>query len=176
MLFVSTIEPRKGHGMLIRVWRRLSRPMPQRHGFKLVFVGRPGWMVDDVLREIDAMRGSAGTLVHLADVSDSALAAIYRACAFCAYPSRYEGFGLPIVEAFSYGKAVIASTGGAIPETVNGLSPCLDPADEDAWYGEIKRWIEDPQARAPCEARIRQSFAHPDWRHAAAQFFDAVGG
>ena len=177
VLFVSTIEPRKGHGMLIRVWRRLlAAGIPQRHRFKLVFVGRPGWMVDDVLHEIDEMRGSTATLVHLADVSDGALAAIYRACAFCAYPSRYEGFGLPIVEAFSCGKAVIASTGGAVPETVNGLSPCLDPTDEDAWYGEIERWIEDPQARAPYETRIRQSFTHPDWQHAAAQFFDAVGG
>ncbi len=175
VLFVSTIEPRKGHGLLIRVWRRLlAAGIPQRHRFKLVFVGRPGWMVDDLLREIDKMRGSTGTLVHLADLSDSALVGMYRACAFCVYPSRYEGFGLPIVEAFSYGKAVIASTGGAVPETVNGLSPCLDPTDEDAWYGEIGRWIEDPQARALCEARIRRSFTHPDWEHAAAQFFDAV--
>jgi glycosyltransferase involved in cell wall biosynthesis len=175
VLFVSTIEPRKGHGMLIRVWRRLlAAGIPQRHRFKLVFVGRPGWMVDDVSREIDELRGSTGTLVHLADVSDGALVGMYRACAFCAYPSRYEGFGLPIVEAFSYGKAVIASTGGAVPETVNGLSPCLDPTDEDAWYAEIERWIEDPQARAPYEARICQSFTHPDWQHAAAQFFDAV--
>ena len=177
VLFVSTIEPRKGHGMLIKVWRRLlAAGIPQRHRFKLVFVGRRGWLVDDVLRQIDDLRGSTGTLVHLTDVSDSELVGMYQACAFCTYPSRYEGFSLPIVEAFSYGKAVIASTGGTVPETVNGLSPCLDPADEDAWYDEIKLWIEDPLARAPYEARIRQSFRHPDWEHAAAQFFDAVNG
>jgi len=175
VLFVSTIEPRKGHGMLIKVWRRLlAAGIPQRYRFKIVFVGRVGWMVDDILREIDDMRGSTGTLVHLTDVADSVLAGMYQACAFCVYPSRYEGFGLPIVEAFSYGKAVIASTGGTVPETVSGLSPCLDPADDDAWYREIERWIEEPAARAPYEARIRDSFKHPDWEHAAAQFFDAV--
>jgi glycosyltransferase involved in cell wall biosynthesis len=175
VLFVSTIEPRKGHGMLIKVWHRLlAAGIPQRYRFKIVFVGRVGWMVDDILREIDDMRGSTGTLVHLTDVADSVLAGMYQACAFCVYPSRYEGFGLPIVEAFSYGKAVIASTGGTVPETVSGLSPCLDPADDDAWYREIERWIEEPAARAPYEARIRDSFKHPDWEHAAAQFFDAV--
>lgn len=177
ILFVSTIEPRKGHGMLIEVWRRLlAAGIPQRHRFKLVFIGRRGWMVDDVLQRIDDVSWSEGTLVHLTNVSDAELVGMYQACAFCAYPSRYEGFGLPIVEAFSHGKAVIASTGGTVPETVNGLSPCLDPADDDAWYREIKRWIEDPAACASYEERIRRSFSHHDWEQAAAQFFDAVGG
>ena len=134
VLFVGTIEPRKGHGMLIRVWRRLlAAGIPQRHLFKLAFVGRRGWMVDDLFPQIDEL-SRGGTLVHLADVSDGELTGIYRACAFCVYPSLYEGFGLPIVEAFSFGKAVIASTGGAVPETAHGLAPCLDPTDEDAWF------------------------------------------
>ncbi|HEY4408039.1 MAG TPA: glycosyltransferase family 1 protein [Xanthobacteraceae bacterium] len=176
VLFVATIEPRKGHRMLIRVWRRLlAAGIPQRLRFKLAFVGRRGWMVDDLFPQIDEL-SRGGTLVHLADVSDSGLIGIYRACAFCVYPSLYEGFGLPIVEAFSFGKAVIASTGGAVPETANGLAPCLDPTDEDAWFRELERWIKDGGARAPYEARVRQSFSHPDWESAAAQFFEAARG
>jgi glycosyltransferase involved in cell wall biosynthesis len=175
ILFVSTIEPRKGHGLLLKAWRKLvAEGVPQRHRFKLVFVGRRGWQVDDILRQIDDRTAFQGTLSHFSGIGDDELAALYRAAAFCVYPSLYEGFGLPIIEAFSHRKAVIASNGGAVPETVGGLCPCLDPTDEAAWYHELKRWIEDPDTRARHEAKIRAEFSHPTWERAAAQIFDAV--
>jgi glycosyltransferase involved in cell wall biosynthesis len=175
ILFVSTIEPRKGHGLLLKAWRKLvAEGVPQRHRFKLVFVGRRGWLVDAVLRQIDDRTAFEGTLMHLSGIGDDELAALYRAAAFCVYPSLYEGFGLPIIEAFSHRKALIASSGGAIPETVGGLGPCLDPTDEDAWLQELKRWIEDPDIRAHYEATIRTKFSHPTWERAAAQIFDTA--
>jgi glycosyltransferase involved in cell wall biosynthesis len=177
ILFVSTIEPRKGHGLLLKAWRKLvAEGVPQRHRFKLVFVGRRGWQVDAILRQIDDRAAFEGTLLHLSGIGDDELAALYRAAAFCVYPSLYEGFGLPIIEAFSHHKAVIASSGGAVPETVGGLCPCLDPTDEDAWFHELKRWIENPDTRAHYEAKIRTEFSHPTWERAAAQIFDAVCG
>jgi glycosyltransferase involved in cell wall biosynthesis len=175
ILFVSTIEPRKGHAMLIEVWRRLmAAGVPQRHRFKLVFVGRRGWLVDQLMRQIDEL-AVEGSLFHFESVDDRELAAIYDGAAFCVYPSLYEGFGLPIVEGFSHAKAVIASTGGALPETVGELSPCLDPNDEEAWFVEVRRWIEDPAARAPYERKIRECKSRLNWEQAAAQFFEAVG-
>ncbi len=175
ILFVSTIEPRKGHAMLVKLWRRLlAAGVPQKHRFKLVFVGRRGWKVDALKRQIDDPASFGGSLVHLEGIGDGDLAALYAAAAFCVYPSIYEGFGLPVVEAFSYGKAVIASTGGGLPETVGDFSPCLDPHDEEAWFTALKCWIEDPAARAPYEATIRDSFSWPNWDAAAAQFFEAV--
>ncbi len=168
ILFVSTIEPRKGHGMLIRVWQRLlAANVPQRERFKLVFVGRRGWGVDTVLDQIDDKEFCGGTLVHLAGIDDDVLAALYGGAAFCVYPSLYEGFGLPVIEALSLGKAVIASTGGALPETVGRFAPCLDPNDEDAWFATLKTWIEDPQIRAQYEAIIRAEFSWPTWEEAA---------
>lgn len=174
-LYVSTIEPRKGHGSLIRVWQNLlAANVPQRERFKLVLVGRRGWQVDAVLEQIDDAAIFGGSLMHLVDVGDDDLAALYRAAAFCVYPSHYEGFGLPVIEAFSHGKAVIASTGGALPETVDGFSPCLDPADEDAWFATLRTWIEHPSARGNYEAKIRADFRWPTWDQAAAKIFDAV--
>jgi glycosyltransferase involved in cell wall biosynthesis len=174
-LFVSTIEPRKGHGLLIRVWQRLlAANVPQRQKFRLVFVGRRGWQVDAILDQIDNSALFENTLAHLIAVDDDELESLYRATAFCVYPSRYEGFGLPIVEAFSHGKAVIASTGGALPELVNGLSPCLDPDDEDAWFETMRTWIEQPDFRQQYEAKIRANFSWPNWDEAAAQIFAAV--
>jgi glycosyltransferase involved in cell wall biosynthesis len=174
-LFVGTIDPRKGHAMLLRLWARLlAAGVPQRHRFKLVFVGRRGWKVDTLLSEIEAFAATERSLVHLEELGDCELSALYAAAAFCVFPSLYEGFGLPIIEAFAHGRATIASTGGALPEMVGDLSPCLDPYDEEAWFIAIKRWIEDPEARAPYEERIRSSFSWPDWNAAAARIFEAA--
>ena len=157
------------------MWRLLvAKGIPQRRGFKLVLAGRPGWNVEDVLHQIADAESFEGTLLHLSRADDRSLAGLYRAAAFCLLPSVYEGFGVPIVEAFAHGKAVNASDGGALPETVGSLSPCLPAADKQAWLGAIQRWIEDDDARAPYEAKIRASFAHPNWEQAAAKIFESV--
>jgi glycosyltransferase involved in cell wall biosynthesis len=174
-LFVSTIEPRKGHGMLYRVWRRLlADGVPQAHNFKLVFIGRIGWMVDELLDQINVDQAVTDSLLIMPNVEDGVLSTVYEGAAFCLYPSVYEGFGLPVVEALSRGKAIIASTGGALPEVVGEFSPCLDPADEDAWYGTLKQWITDPDARIPYENAIRARFHCISWREAAEQLFRAA--
>jgi glycosyltransferase involved in cell wall biosynthesis len=175
-LFVSTLEPRKGHAVLLEAWRRLlQRGVPQRADFRLLFVGRTGWMMDDVVRQLGT-GGQQGpyAALHWEGIDDLVLERLYRDCAFCLYPSRYEGFGLPIVEAFIRGKAVIASTGGAVPETVNGLSPCLDPLDVDAWTALLGEWIERREAYAPWEARIRSDFRPRTWPEVAEQIMAAA--
>ncbi len=175
-LFVSTIEPRKGHAHLLRVWRRLlAAGIPQQAGFHLVFVGRAGWMVEPVLHELDDADGSLqGSVIHLKNMPDSTLERLYQDAAFCVYPSLYEGFGLPIIEAFAHGKPVIASTGGALPETVAGLSPCLDPLDEDAWTKLLADWISQPHSWAPWAAKIADGFHYQSWPAAAEAIFEAA--
>lgn len=169
-LFVSTIEPRKGHAGLIRVWRRLlARGIPQAASFSLVFVGRAGWMVDAVLADL---ADPPERLHHLPRADDATLEALYRACAFGLYPSVTEGFGLPVIELFARGKALIGSTGGALPETIAGRSPCLDPADEAAWEATLAAWITDPGQRKPWEAAIAAAGPDPDWPEAAAAILD----
>ena len=174
-LFVSTIEPRKGHRLLFEVWKRLLREgVPQAAGFKLVFVGRAGWRVDDLMDELNAHPSVGDSLLILKSIRDEELAALYQNAAFCLYPSIYEGYGLPIVEAFAYGKAVLASTGGALPEVVGDFSPRLDPTDELAWHDTIKLWIEQPARVAGFEEKIRAQFRHPTWDQAARTFFDTI--
>jgi glycosyltransferase involved in cell wall biosynthesis len=174
ILFVSTIEPRKGHRMLLAAWRRLKREsVIQDYGFKLALVGRPGWLVDDLLADL-AVEQETGSLVVLSDIDDGELAAIYRDCAFCVFPSEYEGFGLPVVEAFQYGKAVVASTGGAVPEVVGGLMPCLDPKDVDAWTSTIRQWITQPDVLQAYEEVLRTSYRPMSWEEAATRVFETV--
>jgi len=174
VLMVSTVEPRKGHRLLYHVWRRLAADgVAELHGFKLVFVGRRGWMVDGLIRQIRSDKVVAEQIIMISGANDDLVNALYNDAAFCVYPSKYEGYGLPICEAFSRGKAVLASAGGALPELVRGLSPCLDPDDEEAWYKSIRDWIEHPYARAPFEDAIRDHFKHPTWSEAAKTFFAA---
>ena len=176
-LLVSTIEPRKGHRLIYDAWVKLVEAgIPQRSRFKLVFAGREGWMVGDLMRDLRRDPHITGTLELFTDAEDATVAALYRNAAFCLYPSRYEGYGLPVVEAFRHGKAVLASTGGAVPGVVGDLSPCLDPGDREAWQHMLGTWIEDPAARAIYEERIHTSFRHPTWNEAAQTFFALVLG
>ena len=148
--------------------------VPQRACFKLVFAGRKGWMIDDLMGDLRRDPRIAGTLEVFTDADDQKVTALYRNAAFCLYPSRYEGYGLPVIEAFHHGKAVLASTGGAVPELVGDFSPCLDPDDGEAWRRMLQTWIEDPPARAVYEERIRTSFRHPGWDESARAFFALV--
>ena len=175
VVFVSTIEPRKGHAMLLRAWGRLlADGVIQRAGFRLAIVGRPGWMVDETLAALADPARFAGTVLHLANANDATVTSLYRHAAFSVYPSVYEGFGLPIIEAFAHGCPVIGSTGGSIPETMAGLGPCLDPLDEEAWATALRDWIEQPDLRQQHRDRVVQHFAHPLWPDAAARIFAAI--
>jgi glycosyltransferase involved in cell wall biosynthesis len=175
-LFVSTIEPRKNHRMLLDIWERLlARGIPQQDRFKLVFVGRDGWMTEDVLRRLEAPAAFAGTVVHLRRVGDELLRALYANAAFCLYPSVYEGYGLPVVEAFALGKAVISSNGGALRDVAEGLCPKLDPGDTAGWEATIADWITNPSRRREAEERIKRQFRPITWSETAQRFLSAAG-
>jgi glycosyltransferase involved in cell wall biosynthesis len=172
ILFVSTIEPRKNHALLYRAWLRLIEcGIVSARGYKLVFVGRPGWHTEPLMAEISADARVADSLVYLREPSDDVLAQLYTDAAFCVYPSIYEGFGLPVAEALAYGRAVIGSTGGSIPEVLGQLGPCLDAADEDAWFATLERFMSDDETVRACEARVRAEFRPITWKEAAARYF-----
>ena len=174
-LFVSTLEPRKGHAFLLDVWRRLlADGVPQAAGFKLVFVGRWGWNMDALRTSVEGDPRLADTLLILPDAPDATLDLLYRSSAFCLFPSLYEGYGLPVVEALSRGKAVLVSDGGALPEVVGEFSPVLPARDAAVWFATLKAWIEQPALRAPYEAAIRARYHSPTWSEAAAQFFGLI--
>ncbi|AZO15239.1 glycosyltransferase family 1 protein [Mesorhizobium sp. M2A.F.Ca.ET.043.05.1.1] len=174
ILFVSTIEPRKNHSLLMDVWRRLVQDGTVAHsGMKLVFVGRSGWMVDGVLEKLHSHPDYGQSLIHLDNVDDGTLSLLYQDSAFCVYPSLYEGYGLPPVEALAYGKALIASTGGAIPEVVGPFGLCLDPLDVEGWEKAMREWITSPEARTCYEAKAGE-FVARSWELAGRETLEAT--
>jgi glycosyltransferase involved in cell wall biosynthesis len=174
VLMVSSIERRKGHELIIRVWKKLAAEgIPQAHGFMMVFVGEHIFKTPHLKRMLQD--GEAGpNLIHFDGVSDRRLASFYRNAAFCIYPSQYEGYGLPAVEALAFGKALMTSTGGSIPEVVGESALCLDPEDEGVWYTELKRWIEEPATRAAYEEKALKGFVPRTWTQTGEDFFRTI--
>ena len=103
-------------------------------------------------------------------MDDAALAGLYDGASFCIYPSEYEGYGLPVVEALARGKAVLASDVGIVPELQSPLLKRLPARDEEAWHQAIRTWLTSPETLPRSDA----AFDHPTWQQAAAQVFAAI--
>jgi glycosyltransferase involved in cell wall biosynthesis len=176
-LYVSTIEPRKNHRMLYQAWDEGMRTKClDAARDRLVFVGRRGWAIDDLLREIETNPLTRDTIVLLHDVADAQLTALYRACAFVVFPSLYEGFGLPLAEALGYGKLCISSNSGALAEIGGDLVMRLDPKDTLAWASTIARLMTSQSEIREWEVRVRSFYRPTTWDDAANCFFGAATG
>jgi glycosyltransferase involved in cell wall biosynthesis len=155
VLSVGTLEPRKNLPMLIRAYHQLR----QRHhvAVPLVLVGSAGWMYDDIFRVIADLQ-LTGYVRHLTGVSDVELAHLYRAAGVLAFPSHYEGFGLPALEAMHSGCPVIASNRGSLPEVIGDAAISLDPDDVNAWVVELNRVLaESDSANSLRHAGLEQA-------------------
>jgi glycosyltransferase involved in cell wall biosynthesis len=168
VLFVSTIEVRKNHALLFRVWRRLLAEMPAEQVPYLVFAGKIGWLTKDLLVQLDNADWLNGHIKHVQSPSEQELAALYEACAFTVFPSLYEGWGLPVTESLSFGKTVAASNAASIPEAGGAFCSYFDPEALDDAYEVIRGLIENPQRVAEFEAQIAEGFRPPSWADSAA--------
>jgi glycosyltransferase involved in cell wall biosynthesis len=126
ILFVGTVEPRKNLLTLVRAYVELVRETDFRP--QLVIAGQKGWLNDELFRLID-QEGLGPRLVLTGYVSDEDLRALYSACSVSVYPSLYEGFGLPPLEAMSCGAPVVASRIPVLEETLSGAARLVAPTD-----------------------------------------------
>jgi glycosyltransferase involved in cell wall biosynthesis len=167
VLFVSTLEVRKNHGLLVRVWRRLMA----RHGADaipvLIFAGQVGWMVDDLLADLAATGYLDGKIEHRPGLSDEELDEAYRSCLFTIFPSLCEGWGLPIAESLAYGKFCLASNRTSIPEVGGDLIDYFDPSDDEDVLAKIERLLFEPGYVTRREARLRAEYRPRTWADCA---------
>ena len=167
VMFVSTLEARKNHLLLFRVWRRLLEEMPADAVPSLVFAGRIGWLVDDLMRQLENTDYLGGKIRLIEDASDAELASLYRGCRFTLFPSLYEGWGLPVTESLAFGKPCIAARGSSLPEAGGGLARYFDPECVTDACTVIRATIEDPDGLRAWEAEIARAFAPVSWRTTA---------
>lgn len=130
-LAVGTFEIRKNYKLLIDLWEDLVND--NRFDLDLVIVGMPGWCVDDLISRLRGMPIFGNRIHWFHRLSDSGLSWLYENCHLSLFPSLYEGWGLPVVEALQHHRPVIASSRGATPEAGLGMATILDPEDYPAW-------------------------------------------
>ncbi len=162
-LFVSTIEARKNHLLLFRVWRRLLEELPPERVPVLVFAGRRGWLVDDLMSQIVNTGSLDGHLMILDTPTDAEITALYQGCLFTLYPSFHEGWGLPVTESLAFGKPCLIANRTSLPEAGGTLVRGFDPDNLNDAYDKIRAVIMDPEDLARWEARIRREFRPVPW-------------
>ncbi len=124
ILFVGTLEPRKNVGLLIEAYRRLAARNP---GVDLVLAGRMGWRSGEIHRAMELP--TAGKIHQVGFVAEPDLPWFYRAANMLVYPSRYEGFGFPPLEAAACGTPVITTTGSAMEQNFQDMAEFVGPGD-----------------------------------------------
>ncbi len=173
-LFVSTIEARKNHALLFRVWRRMLDDMPAAEVPTLVFAGRIGWLVEDLMKQLDNTDFLNRKIRIIQDVTDAELADLYRGCLFTLFPSLYEGWGLPVTESLALGKPCIAARNTSIPEAGGSLAHYFDPDCVSDAYAVIRATIEDREGLAAWQEEIARSFVPVPWAATADAVLHAI--
>jgi glycosyltransferase involved in cell wall biosynthesis len=173
-LYVSTIEARKNHRVLYDAWDECVRGKKiSVERDRLVFVGRRGWLVDNLLHEIAVNPATRESIVLLHDVSDADLELIYRESAFVLFPSHYEGFGLPVAEALCHHKPCITSDAGSLPEIGDDLVLRLHPRDTISWTQTIAHFMNAPEELEAWSRRIAK-YQATTWDVSAEIFFRTI--
>lgn len=133
ILFVSTVQPNKNVIRLLEAFDLLRRS--ELRGWQLVIAGQPGWLTEPIFAAVAAL-GLEQDVVFTGFVEEEALPGLYRHAEVFVLPSLTEGFGIPVVEAMASGTPVVASKGGALPETVGDAGVLVDPySSEDIAQG-----------------------------------------
>ncbi|HVS33403.1 MAG TPA: glycosyltransferase family 1 protein [Thermoanaerobaculia bacterium] len=159
ILYVGTLEPRKGVADLIAVWESLPAPRP-----RLVLCGDPGWRTS-----------IANEAVEIAGfVTRERLRDLYRGAMAFVYPSRFEGFGIPPLEAMACGAPVIASRTGAIPEYAGEAALTVRPGDRGELRAALVRLLGDAGLRRELRARGAMRAAAYSWDESARRMTELL--
>ena len=164
VLTLGTIEPRKNIRHAVEAHAAL--PAPVRARFPLVVAGAPGWRGAGLEGELRA-RQAAAELRFLGHVVDDDLACLYAGAAVFVFPSLYEGFGLPPLEAMASGVPVVTSNRASMPEVAGGGATLLDPERPDMTAETLASLLDDQNARAELALRGFQRAGHFTWEAAA---------
>lgn len=182
ILYVGTIEPRKNLTTLLEAFHHLItcdpapcalRPAtcalrPVTCALRLVFVGKRGWLYEGFFRRLREL-GLEERVIFTGYIPDKDLPAVYSAADLFVFPSLYEGFGLPVLEAIACGTPVICSSTSSLPEVAGDAALLVDPRDVRALAGAMGRVLMDEHLTAELRARGIERARWFTWERAARE-------
>lgn len=162
---VGTVQPRKNYARLVQALAALG---PQHADVHLVIAGGRGWLDAPIYQTVRDL--GMGERVHFTGfVRDEDLPVLYSDAACLAYPSLYEGIGLPVLEAMACATPVVTSTISSLPEVAGDAALLIDPYDVEALAGALRRLLDDSALRETLVARGVRQAAFFTWERAASQ-------
>ena len=173
ILSASTIEPRKNLSRLLKAFGSLDPKL--RKQYPLVVAGAKGWNTGEIYDTLHKYK-LEDEVIFLGYISDEMLASVYKNCLFFVYPSLYEGFGLPILEALSFGKAVLTSKTSSMPEVAGEAALLVDPQDEKQIADGLEKLITDTNFRAGLEAKSQVQANKFSWEKCAKETLKILNG
>ena len=169
ILSLGTLEPRKNYVRLIEACAQLRRRLPSAPS--LIIAGGHGWLYEDILAA--AKRHGNGSVRSLGFVPDEDLPALYTLAELFAFPSLYEGFGLPPLEAMACGTPVVCSNRPSLPETAGDAALMVDAEDIEGLATAMQRALEDEKLRTEMIAKGLAQANRFTWKKAAEKLLDA---
>ena len=169
ILAVGTIEPRKNYPRLLAAYRALRARIDTP---PLVIAGRPGWAYGDTL---DRIRKEPGVR-YLGHVDEPTLSALYESAAVLAFPSLYEGFGLPLLEAMARGLPAVVSKAGALPELAGDAAVLVDPEDVSSIEVGLEKALTDKALRERLSSAGKERAQRFTWERSAEVTREALRG
>jgi glycosyltransferase involved in cell wall biosynthesis len=167
ILHLGTIEPRKNLTRLLQAYGQLRRRFPKTVP-KLVQVGMKGWMYEQVLAQVHAL-DLEDDVVFLGWVARDALPALYNGARLFVYPSLYEGFGLPVLEAMACGVPVVTSNTSSLPEVAGDAALLVDPYDVTQITEAMERLLVDQDLAQTLRQQSLTRAARFTWQACAAE-------
>jgi glycosyltransferase involved in cell wall biosynthesis len=190
VLFVGTIEPRKNLATLLRAWAKviadcrlqiadceIANRKSQIGNWALVIAGGKGWLYADTFATVERL-GLSGDVVFLGYVPEADLPALFSLARLFVFPSLYEGFGLPPLEAMACGTPVVCANTSSLPEVAGDAALLVDPLDADGLATAMQQALGDEGLRARLVERGLRQAARFTWRVAAQQLlaiYERVG-
>ncbi len=163
ILHVGTIEPRKNLARLLEAFQPLLADWPN---LKLVLIGKKGWLYESFFERLQAL-GLQGAVIFPGYIDEADLPACYQLAELFVYPSLYEGFGLPPLEAMACGTPVISSHSSSLPEVIGEAGLLVDPLDTAALSAAIRQVLTNADLRADLSQRGLAQAQKFSWHKAA---------
>jgi len=168
VLYPAITYPHKNHATLVRAFAELARRNDE---VTLVLAGGVGACEPDIGSLIEST-GVGSRVRRVGRVTTAERDVLLREAAVLAFPSRYEGFGLPVLEAYGVDTPVVAARAGSLPEVVGDAGVLVDPDDVEAWADALQAAIDGGQSGAAATACRAEQAARFDWDHAAARLVE----